>query len=97
MNPGRISITQGKGIHILFPNGYTVSIQFGPGNYCDHYSRCVGEDERRCGEEGSTTVECAVWKDDGMIVMEGWEDTVQGNMTIMEALKLLNIVKRRGA
>lgn len=34
-------ITRGKGFHVSFPNGYTVSVQFGPGNYCDHYDRGV--------------------------------------------------------
>ena len=89
MNPGRISITQGKGIHILLPNGCTVSIQFGPGNYCDNYGRRIGKDEEACGEEGSTTMECAVWRDKGMLVMRNG-DTVQGHMNITEVLELLN-------
>ena len=28
-------ITEGKGFHMDLPNGVTVSVQFGPGNYCD--------------------------------------------------------------
>ena len=32
-------ITEGKGFHITFANGYTVSVQFGPDNYCDHYHK----------------------------------------------------------
>jgi hypothetical protein len=26
-----------KGFHIKFPNGWTISTQFGPGNYCGDY------------------------------------------------------------
>ena len=89
MNPGRISITQKKGIHMLFPSGFTVSIQFGPGNYCDHYKRRIGKDEETCGEEGAAEVECAIWKDEGMITMKDG-DTVQGYMSITEVLELLN-------
>lgn len=29
-------ITDGRGFHIQFSNGYIVSVQFGPGNYCDN-------------------------------------------------------------
>ena len=25
------------GFHICFENGYTISVQFGPGNYCEQY------------------------------------------------------------
>ena len=28
-------ITEGKGFQMDLPNGVTVSVQFGPGNYCD--------------------------------------------------------------
>lgn len=27
-------ITEGRGFHITFANGYTISVQFGIGNYC---------------------------------------------------------------
>lgn len=31
--------TRNQGFHITFPNGWTVSVQFGPGNYCqERYS-----------------------------------------------------------
>lgn len=29
--------TRGKGFHMTFDNGCTISVQFGPGNYCDNY------------------------------------------------------------
>lgn len=31
------AITGGKGFQITFPNKITISVQFGPGNYCEHY------------------------------------------------------------
>ena len=31
-------ITYGTGFHLTFSNGITVSVQFGPGNYCDNYN-----------------------------------------------------------
>ena len=32
------SISGNRGFQMTFENGYTVSVQFGPGNYCDNYS-----------------------------------------------------------
>lgn len=61
-------ITKGKGFGITFENGYTVSVQFGPANYCDHYRRRIGHDEEDCGREGSGSAECAVFGPDGSLV-----------------------------
>ena len=36
----KFTITMRKGFHMTFSNGYTASVQWGYGNYCDnHYSR----------------------------------------------------------
>jgi len=32
-------ITGSRGFHIIFPNGITLSTQFGYGNYCDNYDK----------------------------------------------------------
>jgi hypothetical protein len=61
-------ITGGKGFHITFQNGYAVSVQFGPGNYCDNYDMEIGRDEKLSGKRGSSTAECAVWKIDGDLI-----------------------------
>lgn len=64
-------ITQGRGFQIRFPNGYTVSVQFGPGNYCAN--RNIGyeltgaavEMAKAAGERGSVDAETAVWRGEG--------------------------------
>jgi hypothetical protein len=86
-------ITRKKGFHITFENGYTVSVQFGPGNYCDNYNRRIPEDEEACGEEGSTTAECAVWNSRGkeLIPYSVWHgDMVSNRSTPAKVLELLN-------
>jgi len=84
-------ITGGKGFHFTFSNGYTVSVQFGPGNYCDNYDKSIGSDAKRCGEDGSTNAECAVWGPDSqMIKYPGWNDTVSNRSTPEEVLEVLN-------
>ena len=35
MNDRDIRICDNKGFHMDLPNGVTVSVQLGPGNYCD--------------------------------------------------------------
>lgn len=85
-------ITGKKGFHITFENGYTVSVQFGPGNYCDNYNgdfREKGIEE--CGSRGSSTAECAVWARDGtMIKYDNWENTVSNRSTPAKVLALMN-------
>lgn len=34
---GKFKITDSQGFHITFDNGVTLSTQFGPSNYCEHY------------------------------------------------------------
>lgn len=59
-------ITDGKGFYMTFPNGYTVSVQFGPGNYGDNYREPSNPQAKRgAGESGSNKAEVAVWDKEG--------------------------------
>lgn len=92
-------ITGKKGFHITFENGYTVSVQFGPGNYCDHDDRRVGYDDldkvlgpEMCGVKGSTTAECAVFADDNELLEHSLfdvGDTVGRYLTPVQVLELM--------
>lgn len=91
MKTAGFRITDKKGFHITYENGYTVSVQFGPGNYCDNYDRDIGRDEERCGREGSSTAECAVWADGGELIEHGnWGGTVSNRSTPSEVLALFH-------
>lgn len=84
-------ITGGKGFHVTFKNGYTVSVQFGPGNYCDNYDRRIGHEEEASASDGSSTAECAVWGRDGNMIEYGdWGDTVSNRSRPADVLELLN-------
>ena len=85
-------ITGGKGFHITFANDYTVSVQFGPGNYCDHYDRNIGSDDEACGKEGSTVAEVAVWKNGSDLIEHPLypNNTVGSRFTPEKVLELLN-------
>ena len=79
------NITQGKGFQIAFANGYTVSVQFGYGNYC----------ENRYGEDGadSATAEVAAWKTrGGGWVRLGDHDDVIGWQTPDQVLAIMAMI-----
>jgi hypothetical protein len=87
--PG-FKITGGRGFHITFANGWTVSVQFGPGIYCENYDMPISvEGNRKAGEKGSGTAEVACWGPDGKMISFG-DDTVKGYQNPAEVLQLLN-------
>jgi len=51
-------ITQGKGFQVTFDNGWTVSVQFGPGNYCENRDLSLLRSVEDCE---SSTAEIAAW------------------------------------
>lgn len=85
-------ITRGSGFSITFANGYTISVQFGPGNYCDNYDMCYQE-RVEAGKKGSMTAECAVFQPDGNFYNNPeWNDVVSPRNSPEEVLQLMNNV-----
>jgi len=70
-----------NGFHITFKNGYTISVQFGKGNYSD---------------KGETTAEIAAWGPDGEWMILGEGDTVRGWCSPDEVLEVMNTVASQG-
>ena len=93
-----MKVTGKNGFHVTFTNGYTVSVQFGPGTYSDNYD--ANFDLYRNPEPlTSKTVECAVWAKDGEMISHKMFDgnTVGGYMTPEEMLELMNwAAKQKG-
>jgi len=82
------NITDQKGFHITFANGFTVSVQFGNGNYCDNYSYgCYGEPV-----EPSRTVEVAAWDSNKDWIKLGVNDDAIGYQTAEQVLAIMNRV-----
>lgn len=82
-------ITKKSGFHVTFENGYTVSVQFGPGNYCGNHDLDIGKDDETAGKRGSATAETAVWAKDGVMIDRGGGDTVDGHQTPAQVLELM--------
>lgn len=83
-------ITDNKGFQLTFDNGYTVSVQFGPGNYgsnrAETYSTSMNVPMT------ATLAETALIAPDGSFVAYK-DDDVQGYQTPEDVLELLNYAK----
>ena len=70
MNKRDFRIVAGKGFALDLPNGVTVSVQWGPGNYCDSDVKNADFDapgKTAAASEfwGSDLAECAAYRTDG--------------------------------
>lgn len=83
-----------KGFQITFENGYTVSVQFGIGNYCENRSYASFPNysvaDREAGERGSRDAEVAVWNAAGEWESLSENDTVIGWQSPEEVLAILS-------
>lgn len=82
-----------KGFHITFKNGWTISVQFGPGNYCGNrdlpFSRDYSEPVPHC-----TTAEIALIDPEGhFFALDG--DDVKGWVPPDEVLRLMNKIAKK--
>lgn len=80
--------TMGKGFHLKFANGWTVSVQFGPGNYCDNRHMNFNQNVQ-AGEKGSNTAEIAAWDKHGKYY-QFENDTVDGYKNADDVAKFIN-------
>lgn len=82
-------ITGGKGFQMTFANGWTVSVQFGTGNYCDNRRMIfTSASDQIAGQEGSANAEVAAWDADGRLYDFG-SDTVSGYRTADEVANFI--------
>ena len=80
-------INDNKGFSISFPNGYTVSVQFGPGNYSSNYNLNMLDNMGKPMTAG--LAETALIDPNGDFVAYK-DDDVQGYQTPQDVLELLN-------
>ena len=82
-------ITHGKGFHITFENGWTISVQFGFGNYC------ANRDMSPSMEKELRVLECSnaevwAWKEE-----EHKPENPEGWLNPKEVLAFINEVANR--
>lgn len=80
------SISDNKGFRVTFENGYTVSVQFGPGNYGSNYN--LGFESM--GKPMSADLAETALIDPAGNFVPYKEDDVQGNQSPADVLVLMN-------
>ena len=98
-----LKICDGKGFQMVFENGWTVSVQFGYGNYSENYNMSDFVDRFdfaarniEAGKRGSNTAEVAAWDKDGEWYKFGsdeYADTVQGYISADEVADFITLIK----
>ena len=87
----KFQITNHKGFRMGFKNGFEISVQWGPGNYCERKDEDFDKpQEERFWE--SRTDEIAIFdsKDDSMITLG--KDNVDGWLTPDKVAKVITMV-----
>lgn len=92
-NKKKLKICHNKGFHITFKNGWTVSVQFGWGNYADSYNDSV-QQVRDFGKYpyASDTAEVWSWNEDST---KHCPQDPLGYQTPEEILKFVNKIARK--
>lgn len=86
-----LKITQSKGFQITFANGWTVSVQFGAGNYCERRNADFGA-PRTCDQWESSDAEIAAWDANGTLFHFDHDD-VKGYMNANEVAKFISKIE----
>lgn len=88
------AITQHKGFQITFANGWTVSVQWGPGNYCANQNfEALYDEPSEVKYYASSTAEVAAW-DKNKVWYDFGSDTVKGYLVADEVAEFIARVSK---
>ena len=88
--------TRNKGFQMTFENGWTISVQFGYGNYCDNSRHPEGWNFSKKQEvTESSDAEIAIWGADGEWYNFG-SDTVKGYCSADEVATWIKFTADQG-
>jgi len=103
MNDKAIRICDNRGFHLDLPNGVTVSVQLGPGNYCDSDVKNAAFDAPKKAMDGddhwgSNTAECAAYvtgSDLSWVAVPGYTDGGGDDVVgYLSVLQVIDFIKR---
>ena len=87
--------TENKGFNITFENGYSASVQFGKGNYCNNlYAEYTYEEERKKQINRSKNAEVACYDTNTNEWYDLGTNGVLGYQSPAEVLELLNMISK---
>lgn len=90
------AVYRNKGFHVTFENGWTVSVQFGPGNYCENRDKDFDMPNVEKYWH-SPDAEFAAWDKDGKWFDFEDGDTVQGWGTPAQVLEFMTMIAAKPA
>ena len=86
-------VTHGsKGFLFTFENGYTISVQYGKGNYCSRQDYSLGKEPEPSTIE-STDCEIAVWDRNNKWERMGEYDDVVGRVSIEKIPRIMEMIR----
>ena len=93
-----MKITLDKGFQMTFANGWTASVQFGPGNYCENRTYDFSDDyaaqQRAMGKLGCINAEIAAW-DANDVWYDFGGDTVKGWINADEVSEFIAMIREQ--
>ena len=95
----RFTITRHKGFRLVFDNGFAISVQWGPGNYCERrHAKFEDQEKSRVWESCSAEIavfntnEAKMLAEKGMISLNG-KDVVSGWLSADQVAKAISVVQ----
>ena len=92
-------ITMGKGFNIKFENGWSISVQWGPGNYCDNsicdVMRLYNTPAAKLDMKSETAETGIFDPTNNFYRPEEWSDDVLGYVKPNDVLKWMNFVAHK--
>ena len=86
-------ICDSKGFQMTFENGVTLSVQFGPGNYCENRSTDDFNAPRKTHRWKSKDAEVAILLPDGEFYQIQEFDQVEGWQTVEDVCKWIEVAR----
>ena len=91
-----LKITRGTGFQMTFENGWTISVQFGYGNYCDNNRHPDGFDFGKNKDiVQSSDAEIAIWDSEGSWYTFEEGDQVKGHCSADEVATWVEFTKNQ--
>lgn len=86
-------ITDSKGFQMTFLNGVTLSVQFGPANYCENKNNEDFDAPRKTSRWQSKNAEVAILLPNGNFYQIQEMDQVEGWQTVEDVCKWIEVAK----
>lgn len=90
-NNSMFTSTMNKGFQLTFENGWKISVQWGPGNYCENRNMGNFKEPASRIKWESLTAEIAIWKGTSDYTFENG-DIVKGHLTTNEVAEWITKV-----